>query len=266
MLLHATAHITWFPWNVHPSTVVGIAALGAAYVWRARAGRVPAPQKFSFAGGLLVLFSCLNGPIHDLSDDYLFSAHMVQHLLLTMVVTPLLIAGTPGWMLRPLLKKRLVFQIARKITAPVFCFVFFSLTLAMWHLPPMYNLAMENHSVHIVQHLTFLAASTLMWWPLMSQLPELPRLSYPQQMLYTFLLTVPMSVVSIIITYAKGIIYPAYAAAPRITGLTPLEDQLLGGLIMWIPGGLVFVAVLTSVFFRWAAVGEDDAVSAQVHS
>jgi putative membrane protein len=282
-LLHPLDGLDWLSWSVHPSTVVGIAALGTLYVWAGRLGLgprdsglgeaagpspescVPSPaQRLSFFAGLLVLFATLNGPIHDLSDYYLFSAHMVQHLLLTMVVTPLLIAGTPGSMLRPLLRHRTVAAVARRITAPAVCFIIFNATIVLWHLPPLYNLAMAYHPVHIIQHLCFLAASTLMWWPLMSPLPELPRLSYPKQMLYTFLMTLPMAVVSIFITYADHVLYPAYESAPRIWGLSPLADQQLGGLIMWIPGGLIFLAVLSVVFFKWAAREGDDAATAQV--
>src|SRR2546423_811113 len=114
-LLHPVVSLSWSRFSVHPSTVVGILALGALYVWRTKAGRrgpeareLRASKAVSFFGGLLVLFLSLNGPLHDLSDDYLFSAHMVQHLLLTLVVPPLLITGTPGWMLRPALRNRAV--------------------------------------------------------------------------------------------------------------------------------------------------------------
>ncbi|MDQ6886740.1 MAG: cytochrome c oxidase assembly protein [Gemmatimonadota bacterium] len=262
--LHWGQKLDWIHWTIHPSTVLGIAALAVLYGWRARASRRAGGaspgigQALAFAGGLLALFAALNGPIHDLSDSYLFSAHMVQHLMLTMLVTPLLLAGTPGWMLRPLLERPVIARIAGRLTTPVACFTIFSVVLTVWHLPPLYNFAMAHHSVHIVQHLCFLVASTFMWWPLMSPLPELPRAPYPQQMLYTFLLTLPMSLVSIAITYAGSVIYPAYASAPRISGLTPLEDQQLGGLIMWIPGGLIFLGVLTIVFFRWVAQAEEE--------
>jgi putative membrane protein len=181
-----------------------------------------------------------------------------------MLVVPLLIAGTPGWMLRSALRYPWVDRVARAITRPAFCFLAFNITLAVWHLPPVYNLAMARHGVHIVQHLCFLVAATLMWWPLMSPLPELPRLSYPKQMLYTILMTLPMTLVAVYITYADASLYPAYENTPRIIDITPLEDQRLGGLIMWIPGGLIFIGVLTAVFFRWAAAESDDASAAQV--
>jgi putative membrane protein len=138
-----------------------------------------------------------------------------------------------------------------RITRPVAAFAFFNVIVAAWHLPPLYNLAMAFHDVHIAQHLMFLAASVIMWWPVLSPTERLPRIAYPAQMLYLFLMTIPMSIVSVYIVYSGVLLYPAYASAPRIWGISPLEDQLIGGLIMWIPGGLYFFAIISVVFFRW---------------
>jgi putative membrane protein len=217
-----------------------------------------------FAAGLLVLFGSLNGPVHDISDYYLFTGHMVQHLVLTFVAPPLLLLGTPGWMLRPALAVPAVATFARFVTAPRVAFALFNLVLAVWHLPPMYNSAMYYHEVHIVQHLMFLVTATISWWPLLSPMPELPRLSYPGQMLYSFLMTLPMTIVSVFIVYADHVLYPAYASAPRLWGLSPLEDQRLGGLIMWIPGGLFFYLLTSIIFFKWSSSQRDDRAGAQV--
>jgi putative membrane protein len=181
-----------------------------------------------------------------------------------MLFPPLIISGVPGWMLRPLLRNRTVFSIARFLTKPIACFTIFNLVIAGWHLPVFYNAAMANHSIHILEHLMFMSAAVLMWWPITSQLPELPRLSYPGQMLYCFLMIIPMSIVAVYISMAEQVLYPAYSSAPRITSLSPLDDQLLGGLIMWVPGGMIFMIIMTVIFFKWAARGEDDAASAQV--
>ena len=265
-LLHPIAQIGWTGWSVHWSTVVGIIAFGALYFWRARAGSAETPtglQKTSFVGGLFVMFATLNGPIHDLSDYYLFSAHMVQHLLLTLVVPPLLIAGVPGWMLRPLLRDHRVAAVARVVTRPMMCYAIFNVVLCVWHIPLFYNAAMDNHNIHIAEHLMFMAAAVLMWWPFMSPLPELPRLSYPGQMLYCFLTTVPMSVLAVYISMAEHILYPAYAIAPRVWGITPTMDQQIGGLIMWIPGSIVFYGIMTVIFFKWVARDEDSIEGAQ---
>jgi len=274
--VHPVAQVGWVNWTIHWSTVVGLAALGGVYLWGARRVQARAAeagvdvpvlhgrQKVAFFSGLLVIFASLNGPLHDLSDYYLFSAHMVQHLLLSLAVPPLLLVGTPGWLLRPLLANRAIGSVARAITAPIRCFIIFNVVIAAWHLPPLYNTAMAYHPVHIVQHLTFMAASVLMWWPFLSPLPELPRLAYPGQMLYCFLMVIPMSIVAIYIAMADHVLYPAYSIAPRMWGITPLSDQQIGGLIMWVPGGLLFYVVMTFVFFKWAARDTDTTAGAQV--
>ncbi len=265
-LLHPVARIEWLRWTVHPSTVIGLSVFAALYLWSMQrsAVRPRLYQMISFFAGLFVIFASLNGPIHDLSDYYLFSAHMVQHLLITLLVPPFLLLGTPGWMLRPLLGLRPVARIAAFATRPVSCFVIFNVVIAVWHLPPMYNATLSEHGVHIGEHLMFMAAAVLMWWPFLSPLPELPRLSYPGQMLYCFLMIIPMSIIAVYIAMAESILYPAYSSAPRMWGLSPLEDQQLGGLIMWIPGAVVFYIILTVVFFRWVGSGRDDAAGAQV--
>lgn len=272
MLLHPDAPFDLARFSIHWSTVGGIVALGALRVGiavsrghgiaganrdRASAPTPPRPRDPAiplFLAGLALLFLSLNGPLHDLSDTYLFSAHMVQHLLLTLVVVPLLIIGTPEWLLRPALASPLVARTARVLTRPAVAYALFNVTMFAWHLPPLYNLAMADHRVHIVQHLFFLVTATLVWWPLLSPLPELPRLSHAMRLLYIVLLMIPMNVIGLVITYADEVLYPAYEVAPRILSLSPLEDQLVGGLIMWIPGTFILIGVATVTFFRWARV------------
>lgn len=268
ILLHPNVDLSQGGFTVHWSTVIGLAALQALWVLRARA-HAPAErpstlQAVCFSSGLVVMFLALNGPLHDISDFYLFSGHMVQHLVLTIVVPPLLLLGTPGWMLRPALAVGWVNRVAKAVSTPPAAFTIFNLVLASWHLPPLYNAAMYYHEVHILQHLMFLVAAVLMWWPMLSPLPELPRLSYPGQMLYSFVMTLPMTIISIFIVYADHVLYPAYASSPRLWGLSPLEDQRLGGLIMWIPGGLFFYLLTSVIFFKWVGSDRDDQAGAQV--
>ena len=164
-LLHPFTQFNWLKWSIHPSTVIGLAVLAGLYLWRARQASteqlLTAGRRISFFSALLVVFVSLNGPIHDLSDTYLFTAHMLQHLLLTMLFPPLIIAGVPGWMLRPLLKNRAVFTIARFLTRPIICFAIFNLVIAGWHLPVFYNAAMANHNIHILEHLMFMSAAVM---------------------------------------------------------------------------------------------------------
>jgi putative membrane protein len=247
-------------WSLHPSVLIGTGLLGALYFWgigplRRRLDLGPPPpawQVASFCGGLLVLLLALNGPMHDLSDYYLFSAHMVQHLLLTLLLPPLLIAGTPGWLLQPLVRRPGVRIVARIITKPVVAAVLYTVTIAVWHLTPFYELMMRNHDVHITTHLMFIVAATILWWPAMSPVPELPRLPYGMGMLYLFLVGIPMQIVAALITLSNEVLYPWYSAAPRTWGLTPLEDQQLGGLLMWVPGNLWMFLAIGVLFFKWS--------------
>jgi putative membrane protein len=247
-------------WGLHPSVLIGTGLLGALYFWgigplRRRNGwgpPAPAWRIVCFVGALLVLLGSLNGPIHDLSDYYLFSMHMVQHLLLTLVFPPLLLAGTPGWLLSPLLRHTNVRRVARLVTHPIVAATLFTITLAAWHTVPAYDLMMRDHDVHIFTHLLFMVTAVLMWWPVMSPVPELPPLGLGLRMLYLFLVGIPMQLVAAIITFADSVLYEWYAAAPRTWGLSPLDDQKLGGLLMWVPGNLYLFGAIGVVFFIWA--------------
>jgi putative membrane protein len=282
-LLHVSARLSWTTFTVHPSTVIGLVALAALYTWR---WRLPSHVILSpsasaqddrrrtqndrgkpllFGMSLALMFLSLNGWLHDLSDSYLFSAHMIQHLVLAMAVAPLMIMGTPGWMLRPLLRVRAFDAFGRFVSRPIPAFAIFNVVLIGWHLPPLYNAAMEYHDLHIVQHLLLLAASVIMWWPVLSPMSELPRLSYPGQILYLFLMTIPMSIISASIAYSDHILYPFYASAPRVLHLSPMEDQMIGALIMWIPGGLYLFGIISVIFYKWQkSGGHDSRESAQV--
>src|SRR6266702_292809 len=112
--------------------------------------------------------------------------------------------------------------------------------------------ARRNHNLHIVQHLIFLTTAVVMWWPVLSPVPELPRIPHLLQMLYLFLLGIPMSITGALITLSDSGLYPFYAAAPRVGGLSALEDQQIGGLLMWVLGGLMLWIVMTVIWFRYS--------------
>ncbi len=245
----------WNRWDLHPSVVIGLVLLGGLYVYL---GGLRAPRRHvvSFIVALLVLFVALNGPLHNLSDTYLFSAHMGQHLLLTLVFPPLLLYGTPAHVVRPLLRPRWVMAFARVVTRPLPAALIFSAPIVIWHVPVLYEAALRNHNLHILQHLVFLATATLMWWPVLSPVPELPRAQHLIQMLYLFLLGIPMSVTGALITLADSVLYPFYAAAPRVGGLSPRDDQQIGGLLMWVLGGLMLWIVMTVIWFRYSVWDE----------
>jgi len=242
----------WNRWDLHPSVVIGLVLLGGLYVFL---GGLKAPRRrvASFAAALLVLFVSLNGPLHNLSDRYLFSAHMAQHLLLTLLFPPLLLYGSPAWIVRPILGVRGVMPVARVLTRPVIAAALFTAPIVVWHVPVFYEAALRHHNLHILQHLVFLATAVVMWWPVLSPVPELPRIPYPGQMLYLFLLGLPMSITGALITLSDTVLYPFYAEAPRLaSGLDALADQQIGGLLMWVIGALALWGAMTAVWFRWA--------------
>jgi putative membrane protein len=257
---------SWTSGEVHAEVLVGVALLGALWLWqRRRESRGGARRDaLLFGGGLLAIVAALNGPVHDLSDGYLFSAHMVQHLVLTLVVPPLLLAGTPGFVLdaalRPLLAHAASRPLVRVPTHPLGALAVYTIALVGWHLPGPYNAALETHGWHIVEHLTLLAASTLAWWPILSRSTLAPALPYAAQLLYLFVFGMPMTVVGAMVTAAERPLFPLYVEAPRLFALSPLADQRLGGVIMWVPAGIIPVVVFTAVFFRWAAAEAEDHV------
>src|SRR5213083_2592270 len=255
--------LTWDRWNVHLSVAAGLALLGGLYVFL---GGLTSARRHvaSFAGALLVLFVALNGPLHNLSDTYLFSAHMGQHLLLTLVFPPLLLYGTPSFVVRPLLRPRWIMRVARVVTRPLAAAIIFSAPIVIWHVPALYEAALRHHNLHVVQHLVFLSTAVIMWWPVLSPIPELPRAQHLVQMLYLFLLGIPMSVTGALITLSDSVLYPFYATAPRVGGLSPLDDQQIGGLLMWVLGGLMLWIVMTVIWFRYSVWDQRSDAETQV--
>jgi putative membrane protein len=184
---------------------------------------------------------------------------MVQHLLLTLVWPPLLIASMPGWLLRPVLTaKPGVLKLWRFLTRPLVAALIFTATIAFWHTIRFYDLMMRIHEVHVVTHLMFMGAAILLWWPVMSPVEEAPPLPMGMRMLYIFLASLPMQLVAALITFADDVLYPWYAGAPRTWGLNVEDDQLLGALLMWIPGNLYMFGAIALIFFLWARQEQAD--------
>jgi len=258
----ASAANALLAWNLDPVLVLGVALLAAAYFYgigplrrRYRLGPpVDERRVAAFLAGTITLAVALISPLDALGDRYLFSAHMVQHMLLVVVCPPLWLLGTPGWLLAPLLRRRTVLLIGRALTNPFVAFFLLNVTLYVWHVPPLYDATLADEGLHIFEHLTFLAAGVLFWWPLLGPVPDLlPRISRPLGVLYLFLACQPMVLLGALLTFASVPFYQPYVAAPRLFGLSPLTDQQLGGLIMWLPTNIPYLIGLSVLFFQWVA-------------
>jgi putative membrane protein len=224
----------------------------------------PASKKqiASYLSGVLILLVALEGPIHELSDTYLFSVHMIQHMLLIYAAPPLLLLGIPDWLLRPVIRLPGVFPVARAITRPLPALIMFNVVFTLFHIPLYYNEIVAVEPLHIAAHLSFIVLAVITWWPILSPLPELPRLHYALRMIYIFAQTLSGFLVGSFVTNAPTPLYTVYAAAPRTWGLSLLDDQKIGGLIMWIIGGTYLLIVFSVVFFAWAnAEGVHDDVA-----
>lgn len=240
-----------------PDVLAWLIVAEAAYLYAfARLGKVMDPARKGgaepvyFSLGLFVLYLSEGTPLHILGENYLLSAHMLQHVVIAMVVAPLLLLGTPGWMARPLLR---LGPLARASTRPVVAFFIFNLVYFIWHLPPVLELAWRYHTLHFIQHVTIMTTAVLAWWPILSPLPELPRLSDPGQLLYIALMTTAHMVLFGPFTISDRVLYPWYARAPRIGGLSALTDQQIAALLMNVGNLASLGLALTVVFFRWAA-------------
>lgn len=254
----------WIAWQAEPESVVLLVAIEGLYLLgvgplRERnnwADDVDPKQVATFTIGVLVLFLALVSPIDAVSDGYLFSAHMLQHVLLTLVAPPLMVLGIPGWLIRPMLRPNWSFRLARAITHPIGAFLVFNIVFSLWHVPALYNLSLQNNAVHVLEHAMMISAAMAMWWPLTSVMPELPRISYPMRMMYLFGLSVAQIIVFGALTFAGEPLYRFYAEAPRITGMSVLTDQQVGAIIMKVGGGLLFMTLLIVTFYRWYGEAE----------
>ena len=251
-------------WQAEPGSVILLVAIEGLYLLgvgplRERnnwADDVEPRQVATFTLGVLVLFLALVSPIDAASDNYLFSAHMLQHVLLTLIAPPLMVLGTPDWLIRPLLRPNWSFRCARAATHPIGAFLVFNIVFSLWHVPALYNLSLQNGVVHVLEHAMMIATAMVMWWPLTSTMPELPRVSYPMRMMYLFGLSVAQIIVFGALTFAGEPLYRFYAEAPRITAMSVLTDQQVGAIIMKVGGGMLFMTLLIVTFYRWYGESE----------
>ena len=251
-------------WHVHPDVWVLILAIVAGYVLLVRkvgpryaspgAPAVSRRNLVCFALGIATIWLAADWPIHDIAEEQMYSVHMVQHLLLSMVATPLLLLGTPGWMARWILRPpSLAFRIVRRLARFLPALVVFNVVLVLTHWPALVNESLESHVVHFAVHVLIFGASLIVWLPVLSPLPEIPRLAAPTRAAYLFLQSIVPTVPASFITFGAKPLYKFYEHVPHLWGASTLEDQQVAGLIMKIGAGMLLWMLIAVVFFRWAA-------------
>lgn len=253
----------WYPEVLAWIALVHLAYLLAVNLWR-RSFRWGEPvslrKQIYFSLGLWAIYLSEGTPLHLISETYLFSAHMVQHILLTLVMPPLVLLGTPDWFWRPLYNWAPTRAIMKVLVHPVPALLTFNLIYSFWHLPIAYEATLYFHWFHGVQHIILVFTSLMMWWPICSPLPELPRLSDGGQMVYIFLIGVSQIAVFGVITFAENVMYQFYARAPRLFGINAQVDQQLAGIIMKVGGMGIFIFSWIIIFFRWVNREEKSAL------
>ncbi len=274
-----TSHFSQLGWNWNPWILASLALAVFGYVLgllhlnsdvRARLfGRL---RYVAFAAGIVTLFSALISPF-DALDDQLFSAHMVQHLVLLMIAPPLLIFGRPAlaclWAF-PLPARRVIGRVwirsglkhaVHVLMSPIFVWLLCSAALWFWHLPGPYGWALGSESVHAFEHVCFFLTS-LMFWSLVLEPLGRRRMDYGSTLLFVATFGVQTGLLGALLTFAGRPLYVAHLSSTAAWGLTPLEDQQLAGLIMWIPASLIHLTTLGVLFVVWMHTAERHAITA----
>jgi putative membrane protein len=245
------------PWHPHVDVWLLFGSIEALYLISMRrhareTGAPPSRRRTAlFTAGVAVLWIGADWPIHDLAERYLYSVHMVQHTLFSLVAPPLLLAGLPDWLVRAVLRPRWAFAAVRLLTRPLVALVLFNAVLLFTHWPAVVEASVRSEPLHFGLHVLLVASALVMWWPVMSPLPELPPLPAPGQMLYLFLQSLAPTIPASFLTFGSAPLYPVYATFPRIWGIGVMTDQLIAGLLMKIGGGAILWIFIGTIFFRW---------------
>ncbi|MYH96684.1 MAG: cytochrome c oxidase assembly protein [Acidimicrobiia bacterium] len=251
-------------WRYQPHAEVWIILLAAiAMAWYA--ARIIAPKaapvgespfarhhKLAFVGAMVLLWVASDWPMHDISEEYLYSVHMIQHLLITLVVPPLIWAAIPEWLARLALSgDGSVGVWVRRLARPVAAGLLFNFMVAVSHIPWVVSTSVESGALHYFVHLLLFASAMAMWLPVCGPIPEL-HMREPGKMVYLFLMSVVPTVPGGFLTFAQGAVYSAYDHDVRLWGIGLQADQQAAGLIMKLVGGMYLWTWIGVLFFRWA--------------
>jgi cytochrome c oxidase assembly factor CtaG len=253
-------------WTFDPAILLALALWTGVYVWRFRAarreagGRGAGPrQAAAFAGCILVLLVALVSPIDDLGERYLFSMHMTQHILLGDIAPLLLLLSLSRVIMRPATRRlQSVERRLGRFASPVTFILLWLALLYFWHIPALYDAALEHPLVHALEHICFLTAGVLVWWPLIQPVPMRHRLSGLSTFGYIGGAKVGLGVLGLFLTWSSVVAYTYYEHVPRIWGLSTIDDQRVGGAIMMVEQSLVLVTAFTVLFVRMLLQSEED--------
>ena len=269
-------------WDSAPYVIIPIVLAAALYVvgrWRlgrrARYQRPRVSRDLLYLGGILALALALLSPIDVYAGD-LFFMHMIQHLLLMMAAPPLLQLANPMsrllWAFPRAVRRRIggalnnagLLRLAiQGVTVPVIAWLLFVVTIWVWHTPAPYNAALASEGVHVLEHLTMFAAAMIFWWPVIGPAPVRSRMAHPLRFLYLFLALFQNIILGAILTFAGGPVYSYYDGTPDHWGIDGVLDQQFGGVLMWIPGTMMYFTGLALLFFAWLEQEERRAAQLQ---
>jgi putative membrane protein len=238
-------------WPLDPTVYAGLAALFLGHAWLARrAGDAKPKHTLYFGLGLVALWVALETPIDTISDNYLDSVHMLQHVLLGFVAPPLMLLGLSPRMAGLLVR----FPFVRAITEPIPAQVIAAGVMIAWHLPPLYDATLRSESLHVVEHLMFVGAGLVLYWPILEVTSAYAQwqMSPVIKLLYILVATLPQDGVALVLLFSRVPFYDFYVQAPRLVpSLTPLIDQTLAGATLMILGKAAMAIAAMAVFFRW---------------
>ncbi len=247
--------LTW-SWSL--GTVVFLLLLCLLYLWglwQARrhfeGQRISARRIAAFFAGIVIVALLVLSPVNTIARTQLFSVHLAQVVILTSVCAPLVLAGCPAIVLRPLVEVPVVRHAMRFLTFPLTASLIFNGAFLLWHVPKLYNASLANAPLYQAMVLCIFCTSLLNWWPLVGSLTELRKISYPIQIFYAFFDGQPVDIFALVLVFSGVPFYPHYALPPQL-GLSRFADQAVGGAFLLIPG-LIDLAVMSPLFFRWLA-------------
>lgn len=256
----------WWQWRMEWGLLLILVAVALGYFRWMSAVRVRGGQAFPrreaalFISALLLILLAVVSPIDRIGEEYLFSMHMVQHNLFMYPVVRLLMAGIPTWMAEDAYARS--GPLGRKIYAflshPITACLSLNLIFTLWHIPFLYDWALRDRMVHNLEHLSMIVSAVLLWLPVWSPLKH-KRPSYPMQILYLVAVAIAQLPVFVYVTFSPMVLYPTYDMAPRLTVLSALADQQLGGVLMKINGMLVLFAAFIGVAMEWYKSDSDPA-------